>query len=394
MLLMLLACAHHDAPTERPLLLWRVEKDGHVSHLFGTCHVAVDLDYALPKPNDQLLTSARVVYAEADIQNMNPTDALKLIYAKGAPLSEQLAPEDWRAVAVRLRDTLPASLLDHMQPWVVATLANNTEAVAGGGEAMDLALSKRAKAAGVPLAYVETIEMQARLMDSWNGAFLESMHIGTEDSSGSGRALSDLCYRGVADVGALVDLKDPMTEPLLLARNRAWMGTLVPELEQGGAFVAVGAAHMLGDEGLLTMLRGRGFTITQLSTTEPVKVGPLGGDARHLTAAPPPSPRTEAVAQSLGQTLAENLCVPGQVVTTCFEPDIERCRARVRQDAHLCVLQHADELPAEGDPSPKMAQTISICAMSGLSIEAIAFDRLGSAPACKVMGDAMREAGG
>jgi len=65
----------------------------------------------------------------------------------------------------------------------------------------------------------------------------------------------------------LADLKaDPqMYQRLLVDRNRNWL----PKLEalfirRGHAFVVVGAAHLVGPDGLLTMLRAKGYQVEQL----------------------------------------------------------------------------------------------------------------------------------
>jgi uncharacterized protein YbaP (TraB family) len=60
--------------------------------------------------------------------------------------------------------------------------------------------------------------------------------------------------------------RDPvMYQRLLVERNRNWM----PKIEAlsarpGSAFVVVGAAHLVGPDGLLAMLRARGYRIEQM----------------------------------------------------------------------------------------------------------------------------------
>ena len=56
-----------------------------------------------------------------------------------------------------------------------------------------------------------------------------------------------------------------MYRRLLLERNQAWL----PKLEalfarKGRSFVVVGAAHLVGPDGLLTMLKSKGYTVEQL----------------------------------------------------------------------------------------------------------------------------------
>jgi len=56
-----------------------------------------------------------------------------------------------------------------------------------------------------------------------------------------------------------------MYQRLLVDRNRNW----IPKIEalfarRGRAFVVVGAAHLVGADGLISMLRARGYTVEQM----------------------------------------------------------------------------------------------------------------------------------
>lgn len=383
------------AAGDHPLLLWRVEREGRASHLLGTCHVTVKLDDALPKPHDAALTGARIVYTEAALDLDNPSRLVRLLWTDGPGLSERIPDDRWRAVAVAVRDTLPAPLLEHLEPWAVASilpmLTGSAELGVTSGDAMDLDVQKRAKARGIPLAHVETLEQQAAMLREWNAQFLDTLGPSEDDGAAESEALTALCMRGdTRRVDLILQPGDPTSEALLGARNRAWMPALSPELAEGGVFVAVGAAHMFGESGLLALLEADGYAITQLTTDRPPSDARMPPASARIAPAPPAPADLDAVAAAVAAPLAAAMCADGQMMRTCFEPDAARCTARMTKDAELCVRQFADLLPDPGErPSAALNQRIAGCAPTGIVLEAVALDRVADGPMCNLLKSAL-----
>jgi hypothetical protein len=71
-------------------------------------------------------------------------------------------------------------------------------------------------------------------------------------------------------------------EALITRRNHTWRTVLGPELVQGHAVVAVGAAHLLGEQGLLALLRADGFTVERLHGRGGLVATPVTGHGRGL----------------------------------------------------------------------------------------------------------------
>ncbi|MFZ5475153.1 MAG: TraB/GumN family protein [Myxococcota bacterium] len=401
MLLALLACAPKVAPVppqENPLLLWELQREGKTSHLLGTCHLGVPLDYALPEPHDRVLDEARVVYTEAELDMDDVGRLFRLVWSDGPGLSERIPDDRWRAVAIAVRDQMPAPFFEHLEPWVLASMVPMFAAKSfdRAKEAMDLEIQKRAKARGIRMAHVETLEEQAAMLRAFDDAFLADLGPSEEDGAAQTEALTALCLRAdtsVADV--LLDPGDPTSEALLATRNRAWVPNLLPDLKEGGALVAVGAAHVLGDAGLLALLSAEGFTVRQLTTTRPVTGERMPAMSARIAPAPPLPPGIEAFEAQMASALPAALCAEGQLVRKCFEPDLARCTERLAADTRLCVRQHADLLPADGSaPSEDVVKRLGGCVPGGLMIEAIARDRVGDAPMCRMIEGMMQSAAG
>src|SRR5206468_3102113 len=112
------AAAAHAAP-----LLWRVEKGGRTSHLFGTVHVGLDLDAAPHDAGRVALDDAKRVFVEFDLTS--PAAIVALVYdalargelPRGRSLRTLLRPETWDRLAARYKGRVPPATLDRMAPW-------------------------------------------------------------------------------------------------------------------------------------------------------------------------------------------------------------------------------------------------------------------------------------
>src|SRR5690606_11362181 len=104
-------------------------------------------------------------------------------------------------------------------------------------------------------------------MSGWLGALLDE----PEEAQEAFEALIAGYRAGDLEVirEYTIDSEDAEEFPEYIAamfdhRNHAWMPALVEEFGQGGAFVAVGAGHLVGEEGLLRLLKKEGFTIERV----------------------------------------------------------------------------------------------------------------------------------
>ena len=77
-------------------------------------------------------------------------------------------------------------------------------------------------------------------------------------------------HRNEQVLAALAVLKRPIERLglMLLERNRAWIPELVPQLEEGRAFVAVGLGHLLGEGSVVALLREQGYEVRRMGGSE------------------------------------------------------------------------------------------------------------------------------
>lgn len=271
-------------------LLWKVTADnGRPSYLFGTMHSADPRIAELPEAARAAFTEADTVLIETT-ETLDPANAVKAmaelseltLLAEGERLSDWVEPENRESLreAVTARG-MPLAAADRLQPWLVAaSIANplcELAAKQAGKPVLDARIGLDAREAGKKLVGLETIEEQFRAIAAVPRAF----HVAALNETLRLGALADdlmettkLLYLSgrTAMVLPLIRVVSPETyrgkgnaefRQLLVTRRNAVMAErAAPHLEKGGAFMAVGALHLPGEDGLVELLRAEGFTVT------------------------------------------------------------------------------------------------------------------------------------
>jgi len=265
-------------------LLWRVERGPTRSHLFGTMHIGVTMADGLTPLGLAHLDDARRVVVELDlaapeaIAQATRQMAARGILPPGESLRAMLPPAQW-ATLVELHDgAIPAAALDRLQPWFAAlSTVGRLELRRAAADATG-PTARRAKGAGIPVEGLERAADQVRAFGDLGRAaglaILGELLDDVDEVTAQLRTLQGAYAGGdnaaalAAYVGAMTRDSPALTELLLFRRNRRWMPHLQRRFLEGGAFVAVGAAHLFGEEGLIALLRARGWTVTRERPSE------------------------------------------------------------------------------------------------------------------------------
>ena len=243
-----------------PPFLWRVQRgDGPVVWLYGTIHHAGAGD--VPAAAWAALDGAPRFVSELGEQEPDPDRVRELAFLRaGAGLDHQLSSDDWYDLRDALRGAVKEDDLRRARPWFA--MARLTATVARGPSPnMDEALTRRAAARRIPIAHLETwAEQLTALADAVQLADL------VEALRARHRMACELAgmraFYAAGDLDAMHKLLVGARSPALLdARNRRWLPVLEPYLASGGAFVAVGLGHLLGDAGLPALLARAGYTV-------------------------------------------------------------------------------------------------------------------------------------
>lgn len=281
-LLWLLAATVVAQPAQKHFL-WSVrDAHGGVAHLVGSLHVLTPEFYPLSLELERTFDASKVLVEEVDLDEMNdPTAMLSLIgkamFSDGRTLEDSVSPATFAEVRRRADQAgLPLLALQRMKPWMAA-VALTTPALRAAGFDTELGLDKhffeRAKKAGLERRALETVRYQLDRFDELSPALQEALLTSTMAdldtqtanvrviaqawASGDTATIERLMLSSVVDSAVLY-------QRLLVERNHNWIAHIDTCLQQkAGCFVVVGAAHLVGPDGLPTLLAKKGYAVEQ-----------------------------------------------------------------------------------------------------------------------------------
>ena len=259
--------------------MWVVKDADSTLYLFGTVHLLRPTTAWGTDRIDAAFDSADKLVLEIS----NPDDqaaVIPLIQQHGlspaTPLSSLLTAEELAKLdAAGQTIGLSAAQLDPFRPWFAAlTLSVAPLAKAGYDPAsgVELILKARAEAAGKPVTGFETIDEQIRILAGFpQEDQLDFLRSTLEDFDTATTDLDKLVEAwATGDVEAIETVGvDPMRESseelyqaLLVRRNTNWADQIQTELAGSGTvFIAVGAAHLAGDDSVQEILERRGVEV-------------------------------------------------------------------------------------------------------------------------------------
>jgi uncharacterized protein len=271
-------------------LLWRVERAGKpASYLFGTMHLTDDRINALsPAVEAPLKDARRLVLEVGDLSSASFMKAFAgardlMMFTDGRRLEQLLGEAEYVKVAGILRRSgFPAQVAGLFRPWVATlmlALSDCERRRAGEGLLpLDARLAKQAAARGIAVTGLETLEQQFRAMaDVPEADQVEVLKasLRTYDRIDDVVETTVQMYLG-RQLGAVWPFQlalaeqsgvsprafDSAEKSLVFTRNLGMRDKALEPLAEGGVFIAVGALHLPGKQGLVTLLREAGYTLT------------------------------------------------------------------------------------------------------------------------------------
>jgi len=260
-------------------LLWEISKAGQVpSHLFGTIHSEDPGVVALPAPVRQAFDASDSVVVEMlmDTEAMMYSSTAMLML-DGRSLSDVLGMPLYKQVSEAIASRgIPELVLNRMKPWAAAVTLS-TPALETG-QVLDLVLYQEALQQEKAVHGLETIQEQLDLFDSMPESDQVTLLRDAVDNlpeldAMNAELLATYKQRDLAGLMAINEasmqtgdqrLAQDFQQRVIEDRNHRMAERMQPYLRQGRAFVAVGALHFPGEEGLLNLLEQQGYTVRRV----------------------------------------------------------------------------------------------------------------------------------
>jgi uncharacterized protein YbaP (TraB family) len=277
------ACAAVAPAAEAKTFGWKASGKGGVIYLIGSIHVMTPDFYPLNPALEAAFKDADLLVEEVDMAEMlDPAAQMKILSRGMLPgdqsLDKLLSPATLALVRKATGDLGAAGgPLMRFKPWMLAVALQGMELQKAGFDP-ELGLDKHfydaAIEAGKSVQGLETADYQISVFDGMTMEQQDRMlaqtlrELATELASVG--KLADAWKIGDAATVERIVQAELKAEPLiyqrlLVDRNKNWL----PKIEalfgrSGRALVVVGAAHLVGPDGVVAMLRAKGYTVEQM----------------------------------------------------------------------------------------------------------------------------------
>ena len=283
-LIAIFICAGYSLSYAEKNFLWRVQSKGTTVYLLGSIHLLKKDVYPLSRTIESAFEKSDVLAVEADVNDTSRLDLQKLMESAFYPGNDNLEKHvSGKTFDLIKEETakagLPMELVYNQRPWFLGLTLESTELMKSGYDP-NYGIDKHflSKAEGrKKISELESLDYQVNLLAGLNDEEQELFLLYTL------RELKILVHEvdklvAAWKSGAVEKMEATMTKSLaedrrfyaiydnlIYRRNRNMAQKIEGYLKTNGTyFVVVGAAHLLGDKGIIQLLKDKGYSVEQL----------------------------------------------------------------------------------------------------------------------------------
>ena len=264
--------AHAGSP------VWSIHGDHNTVYLAGSVHLLKANDSRLPAAFDRAYGGSKALVMELDISKVDQMEMAGWMMEHGmlkdgTTLRATIGEDRYRRVSAEAqRLGVPMEAADMLQPWALGLQLLEMQYMQLGFDAqqgVEQQLQHRAQADGKPISGLETMDEQLGVLQGMSSPdqarFLDMVVTEMHDVESETQSVVTAWRTGdAAKLAALLSDEyksfPALYRLLVTERNKRW----VPQIEKllhgnQDYFVVVGALHLVGDGGLLDLMRRDGY---------------------------------------------------------------------------------------------------------------------------------------
>lgn len=260
-------------------LLWQVSGKGlkQNSYLFGTFHLMCKEDIHFSEQLKTAIANVAAVYMELDMDDPSMLlGGLMMMKMKdGKKLKDLLSSPQYEKVNAFFKDTLqmPLAFMETIKPYFLIAMMYPEMMPCKTTSGIEEELVKLTKQQNKEIKGLETMAFQAAVFDSIPYETQAKELLKSIDSFAAYKTYFDTMlavYKNqqLNQIESLFNDKNFSMEDyqdvLLDNRNKNWATQLKKIMKEKGVFVAVGAGHLPGKNGLIALLRKQGYKVKPL----------------------------------------------------------------------------------------------------------------------------------
>jgi len=257
--------------------LWKIEGDNiKTSYLFGTIHMIPKKDFIVKDKVQKAFESSDKVVLEIDMDDPNyKVDFMKLsMLNEGESLKTYMSDDEFKILDTYLKEKTGVGVnnFNTFKPMMLMSVLTMTAIGGGPLESYEMSIINMAKSANKEVSGLENIADQINAFDE--DPYEEQIDTLVEmvDNGNSEELYNQLLqYYLAEDVDGMYDFMDDyMNDDIegmkrfLDDRNNKWIPKMEAYSKDNAVFYAVGGAHLGGDQGVISLLKKAGYTVTPI----------------------------------------------------------------------------------------------------------------------------------
>ena len=256
-------------------LLWKISGNGlkSDSYLYGTIHITCDA--SLDENTIKALDKTQQLYLELDMDDKSmQMQMMKYMMMKdGAKLSTLLSPEDFKILDEFIKKNLNMSvkLFDSFKPFMISSMLF-PKMLDCKSQSVESELMKITKEQNEEIFGLEKAEDQMKVFDeiSYQDQADELLKTVKDNLEKDKKEFQEMItiYQNKDIEGMLKMMSDSDNkitsenqDILLNDRNKNWIPIMIKTMKDKPTFFGVGAGHLAGEEGVIKLLRKKGYKV-------------------------------------------------------------------------------------------------------------------------------------